>query len=74
MVKAWWSGKNSFRPGMAVVDGTCSKDQKAAHQKAIYHAMEQAIRNLHPDLNVHIIDCKAASYEYRGITQAFRYY
>jgi 4-oxalocrotonate tautomerase len=65
--------KNSFRLEVTVVDETCSKDQKAAYQKAIYNAMEQAIGNLHPQSNVHIIDCKAASYGYTGITQEYRY-
>ncbi len=66
-------GKNSFRLEVTVVDETCSKDQKAAYQKAIYIAMEQAIGNLHPQSNVHVIDCKAASYGYTGITQEYRY-
>lgn len=66
-------GKNSFRLEVTVVDETCSKDQKAAYQKAIYNAMEQAIGNLHPQSNVHVIDCKAASYGYTGITQEYRY-
>ncbi|WP_442798079.1 tautomerase family protein [Pantoea vagans] len=66
-------GKNSFRLEVTVVDETCSKDQKATYQKAIYQAMERTIGNLHPQSNVHIIDCKAASYGYRGITQEYRY-
>lgn len=66
-------GKNSFRLEVTVVDETCSKDQKAAYQKAIYNVMEQAIGNLHPQSNVHVIDCKAASYGYTGITQEYRY-
>lgn len=66
-------GKNSFRLEVTVVDETCSKDQKAAYQKAIYQAMERTIDNLHPQSNVHIIDCKAASYGYTGITQEYRY-
>ena len=66
-------GKNSFRLEVTVVDETFSKDQKAAFQKAIYKAMEQAIGNLHPQSNVHVIDCKAASYGYTGITQEYRY-
>ncbi|QIA54805.1 4-oxalocrotonate tautomerase (plasmid) [Pantoea agglomerans] len=66
-------GRNSFRLEVTVVDETCSKDQKAAYQKAIYKAMEQAIGNLHPQSNVHVIDCKAASYGYTGITQEYRY-
>ena len=66
-------GKNSFRLEVTVVDETCSKDQKAAFQKAIYKAMEQAIGNLHPQSNVHVIDCKSASYGYTGITQEYRY-
>ncbi|MGJ0480046.1 tautomerase family protein [Pantoea agglomerans] len=66
-------GKNSFRLEVTVVDETCSKDQKAAYQKAIYEAMERTIGNLHPQSNVHIIDCKAASYGYTGITQEYRY-
>lgn len=66
-------GKNSFRLEVTVVDETYSKDQKAAYQKAIYNAMDQAIGNLHPQSNVHVIDCKAASYGYTGITQEYRY-
>ena len=65
--------KNSFRLEVTVVDETCSKDQKAAYQKEIYNAMEKAIGNIHPQSNVHIIDCKAASYGYTGITQEYRY-
>jgi 4-oxalocrotonate tautomerase len=65
--------KNSFRLEVTVVDETCSKDQKGAYQKAIYNAMEKTIGNLHPKSNVHIIDCKAASYGYTGITQEYRY-
>jgi len=66
-------GKNSFRLEVTVVDETCSKDQKSAYQKSIYNAMEQAIGNLHPQSNVHVIDCKAASYGYTEITQEYRY-
>lgn len=67
-------GKNSFRLEVTVVDETCTKDQKAAYQQQVFAAMSDLIGNLHPHSNVHIIDCKAASYGYTGITQEYRYH
>ncbi|WP_058909751.1 tautomerase family protein [Entomohabitans teleogrylli] len=66
-------GRNSFRLEVTVVDETCTKEQKAEYQKAVYEAMNSIIGNLHPHSNVHVIDCKAASYGYTGITQEYRY-
>ncbi len=66
-------GKNTFRVEVTIVDETCTKDQKAEYQKTVFQSLSDIIGNVHAHSNVHIIDCKAASYSYSGITQEYRY-
>ncbi len=64
-------GRNAFRIEVTVVDETVSKAQKAAYAKKVFERLSQLIENLHPFSNVYVIDTKAASYSYGGLTQEF---
>ena len=65
--------RNAFRLQVTVTDETTTKDQKAAYQKAVFEALSEAVGNLHPHSNVHVIDCRASAYGYGGVTQERRY-
>jgi 4-oxalocrotonate tautomerase len=65
--------RNAFRLEVTVTDETTTKDQKAAYQKAAFDALSEAIRDIHPRSNVHVIDCRASAYGYGGVTQEHRY-
>ena len=67
------SKRNAFRLEVTVTDETTTKDQKAAFQKAAFDALSEAIGDIHPHSNVHIVDCRASAYGYGGVTQERRY-
>lgn len=66
-------GKNSFRLEVTVTEDTTTKEEKAAYHKAAFAALSALIGNVHPHSNIHVIDCKATSYGYGGVTQEHRY-
>ncbi|OAF11376.1 tautomerase family protein [Bradyrhizobium neotropicale] len=67
-------GKNSFRLEVTITEDTNTKDEKTLYQKRAFDLLSELIGNLHPHSNVHIIDCKASSYGYGGLTQEHRYH
>ena len=66
-------GQNSFRLEVTITDETNTKTQKTCYQREAFDLLSRLIGNLHPHSNVHIIDCRASSYGYGGLTQEYRY-
>ncbi|SFI69204.1 tautomerase family protein [Celeribacter neptunius] len=66
-------GRNSFRLEVSITEETNTKDEKAAFHKAAFALLSERLGNLHPHSNVHVIDCRATSYGYGGVTQEWRY-
>jgi 4-oxalocrotonate tautomerase len=66
-------GKNSFRLEVTITDETNTKSQKAAYQKAAFELLSRLIGNVHAHSNVYLIDCRASSYGYGGVTQEYRH-
>jgi 4-oxalocrotonate tautomerase len=66
-------GKDAFRLQVTVTDETTTKDQKARFQREAYALLAERIGNLHSHSNVHLIDCRAGTYSYAGVTQEYRY-
>ncbi|MDE1570843.1 tautomerase family protein [Aquabacter sp. P-9] len=67
------AGLASFWLDIAVVDGTNTKDEKAAFIAATFAAMAQALGPLHPESYVLVREVKADAYGYGGRTQESRY-
>jgi 4-oxalocrotonate tautomerase len=66
-------GKNSFRLEVTITEGTNTRDEKTVYHKRAFALLSELIGNLHPHSNVHIVDCRADSYGYGGLTQEYRY-
>ncbi|MEW6258226.1 MAG: 4-oxalocrotonate tautomerase family protein [Pseudomonadota bacterium] len=67
------AGRASFWLDIAVVDGTNTKDEKAAYIAAVYAAMGDFLGPLHPESYIHVREVKADAYGYGGRTQESRY-
>lgn len=67
------AGLSSFWLDIAVVDGTNTKDQKAAYLAAVFAAMERHIGPLHRESYILVREVKADAYGYGGRTQESRY-
>lgn len=67
------AGFSSFWLDIAVVDGTNTKDEKAAFIAATFSAMAQALGPLHPESYILVREVKADAYGYGGRTQESRY-
>jgi len=67
------SGASSFALDILVVDGTNTKDQKAAYLDAVFTAMAERLPNLHPESYILVREVKADAYGYGGRTQERRY-
>ncbi len=67
------AGRTSFWLDIAVVDGTNTKDEKAAYIAAVYAAMTELLGALHPESYLHVREVKADAYGYGGRTQESRY-
>lgn len=63
----------SFWLDIAVVDGTNTKDQKAAYLAAVFAAMEGLMGPLHHESYIYVREVKADAYGYGGRTQERRY-
>ncbi|MEP9375540.1 4-oxalocrotonate tautomerase [Aquabacter sp. CN5-332] len=63
----------SFWLDIVVVDGTNTKDQKAAYLSAVFAAMEGLLGPLHHESYIHVREVKADAYGYGGRTQESRY-
>lgn len=67
------AGLSSFWLDIAVVDGTNTKDEKAAYIAAVFAAMAGLIGPLHTESYIHVREVKADAYGYGGRTQESRY-
>ena len=65
--------KSSFFLDIKVVDGTNTKDEKAAYVAAVFAAMGDLIGELHPESYVYVHDVRAEAYGFGGLTQEHRY-
>ncbi|MBA4791783.1 MAG: 4-oxalocrotonate tautomerase family protein [Rhizobiales bacterium] len=67
------AGRTSFWLDIAVVDGTNTKDEKAAYIAAVFADMSGLLGPLHPESYIHVREVKADAYGYGGRTQESRY-
>ncbi|MFG1479203.1 4-oxalocrotonate tautomerase [Xanthobacter sp. V4C-4] len=66
-------GASSFALDILVVDGTNTKDEKAAYLEAVFAAMAELLPNLDADSYILVREVKADAYGYGGRTQERRY-
>ncbi|WP_454916305.1 tautomerase family protein [Xanthobacter sediminis] len=66
-------GASSFSLDILVVDGTNTKDEKAAYLDAVFSAMAGLLPNLDPESYILVREVKADAYGYGGRTQERRY-
>lgn len=77
----WFAGGRSLEDqGLAsywldirIVDGTNTKDEKAAFIAAVYARMAELLGPLHPESYAHVNDVRAEAYGFGGVTQERRY-
>ena len=63
----------SFWLDIHIVDGTNTKNEKAAFVAAAFQSMEKLLGPLHQESYVHVHDVRADAYGYGGLTQERRY-
>jgi 4-oxalocrotonate tautomerase len=66
-------GLASFWLDIHIVDGTNTKDEKAAFIAATFEAMGKILGPLHEESYVHVYDVRDDAYGYGGLTQGQRY-
>ncbi|KYF74516.1 4-oxalocrotonate tautomerase [Sorangium cellulosum] len=66
-------GKRSFYFDIKIVDGTNTKDEKAAYVAAAFEAFARLLGELHDESYIHVHDVRADAYGYGGLTQEHRY-
>jgi 4-oxalocrotonate tautomerase len=66
-------GLASFWLDIHIVDGTNTKDEKAAFIAATFEAMGKILGPLHEESYVHVHDVRDDAYGYGGLTQGQRY-
>jgi 4-oxalocrotonate tautomerase len=66
-------GKASFWLEIKVVDGTNTKDEKAAFIARIFSGMAELLGSLHHESYVHVQEVSADAYGFGGLTQEQRY-
>jgi len=66
-------GKRSAYLDIKVVDGTNTKDEKAAYVAAVFDAFARLLGDLHDESYVYVHDVRAEAYGYGGRTQEYRY-
>ena len=64
---------SSFALDILVVDGTNTKDEKAAYLEAVFAAMAGLLPELDPESYILVREVKADAYGYSGRTQESRY-
>ena len=64
---------SSFALDIQVVDGTNTKDEKAAYLEAVFAAMGGLLPGLDPESYILVREVKADAYGYGGRTQESRY-
>ena len=67
------AGLASFWLDIHIVDGTNTKDEKAAFIAATFEAMGKILGPLHEESYVHVHDVRDDAYGYGGLTQGQRY-
>lgn len=65
--------KRSFFLDIKIVDGTNTKDEKAAYIAAVFDAFGRLLGDLHEESYIHVHDVRADAYGYGGRTQEHRY-
>ena len=66
-------GKRSVYLDIKIVDGTNTKDEKAAYIAAVFDGFARLLGDLHEESYVYIHDVRAEAYGYGGQTQELRY-
>lgn len=66
-------GKASFFLDIKIVDGTNTKDEKAAFIAAVFATMGGLLGELHHESYVYVHDVSATAYGFGGLTQERRY-
>lgn len=66
-------GRSAFWIDIRVVDGTNTRDEKAAFVAAAFAAMAELIGPLHSESYVHVNEVRGDAYGYGGLTQNERY-
>jgi 4-oxalocrotonate tautomerase len=66
-------GKRSFYLDIKIVDGTNTKDEKAAYVAAVFDAFARLLGDLHEESYIFVHDVRADAYGYGGQTQEARY-
>lgn len=65
--------KASFFLDIKIVDGTNTKDEKAAFIAAVFATMAELLGELHHESYVYVHDVAASAYGFGGLTQERRY-
>jgi 4-oxalocrotonate tautomerase len=65
--------KRSVYFDIKIVDGTNTKDEKAAYVAAAFEAFARLLGDLHEESYIYIQDVRADAYGYGGRTQEHRY-
>src|SRR5262249_52897633 len=65
--------KHSFYLDIKIVDGTNTKDEKAAYVAAVFDGFGRLLGDLHEESYVYVHDVRAEAYGYGGRTQEHRY-
>jgi 4-oxalocrotonate tautomerase len=66
-------GKRSMFLEIKIVDGTNTKDEKAAYIAAVFEAFARLLGDLHDESYIHVHDVRADAYGFGGQTQELRY-
>lgn len=66
-------GKRSIYLDIKIVDGTNTKDEKAAYVAAVFEAFGRLLGDLHDESYIYVHDVRADAYGYGGRTQEHRY-
>ncbi|WP_420996439.1 tautomerase family protein [Cupriavidus sp. 30B13] len=65
--------RNAFHLDISVTDETNTKAEKARFLREVFEALSELVGNVHPVSYIHVIDARAATYGYGGLTQEYRY-
>jgi 4-oxalocrotonate tautomerase len=65
--------KRSVYFDIKIVDGTNTKDEKAAYVAAAFEAFARLLGDLHDESYIYVQDVRADAYGYGGLTQEHRY-
>lgn len=66
--------KNAFRLWVTITDETNTKVEKAEYHKAAFALLSEIIGNVHPVSNIYVIDARAGTYGYSGVSQEYAFH